>query len=309
MLAHTALNASVTVIADKHVIEQRALERSTHIKIIDFQKEALSPHRGNGTLTVWHHPAKLPVKSGELSKENSPHVLEMLTSATSACMAESFDAMVTAPVHKGVINDAGLAFSGHTEFLADLTNTKKVVMMLVGNGLRVALVTTHLALKDVPQAITKENLTSTLRILHHDLIYKFGISNPRILVAGLNPHAGENGYLGDEEIRIINPVLDQLRHSGMQLIGALPADTLFAKHHLKNADAVLAMYHDQGLPVLKHASFGEGVNITLGLPIIRTSVDHGTALDLAGTNKVDAGSMLSAIKLAITLAEKSITSQ
>ena len=209
-------------------------------------------------------------------------------------------------MHKGVINDAGIAFTGHTEFLAEYTNTKNVVMMLVGGGLKVALATIHLALKDVPAAITKSSLESTIRILHHDLMTKFGIKTPRILVAGLNPHAGENGYLGREEIEIINPVLDKLRAEGMQLIGALPADTLFAKHHLSQADAVLAMYHDQGLPVLKHASFGEGVNVTLGLPIIRTSVDHGTALDLAGKNnagtgKIDIGSMISAINLAIDL--------
>jgi 4-hydroxythreonine-4-phosphate dehydrogenase len=213
--------------------------------------------------------------------------------------------MVTAPVHKGIINDAGIAFSGHTEFLAELTNTAQVVMMLVAgnqsNSMRVALATTHLALKDVPQAITRKSLETTIRILHHDLVNKFGIQNPRILVAGLNPHAGEEGYLGREEIEVINPVLINLREEGMNLIGALPADTLFAKHHLKNADAVLAMYHDQGLPVLKHASFGEGVNVTLGLPIIRTSVDHGTALNLAGTGNIEIGSLLAAIELAIQL--------
>jgi 4-hydroxythreonine-4-phosphate dehydrogenase len=210
--------------------------------------------------------------------------------------------MVTAPVHKGIINDAGITFSGHTELLAELTKTPQVVMMLVGGGMRVALATTHLALKDVPAAITQQNLETTIRILHRDLIEKFRLKNPIILVAGLNPHAGEDGYLGMEEIEIINPVLENLRTEGMQLIGALPADTLFAKHQLSKADAVLAMYHDQGLSVLKHASFGEGVNVTLGLPIIRTSVDHGTALDLAGTGNIELGSMLAAIELAITLA-------
>lgn len=309
LLANIKLNAEVTVIADQQVIENRAAQRGVNVHCRKFQAQQPALHLGNGTLTIWHHPTNTPVTAGKLDAANSAHVLDMLTSATKACMQHTFDAMVTAPVHKGVINDAGIAFSGHTEFLADITDTKKVVMMLVSSGLKVALATTHLALKDVPQAITKENLASTIRILHRDLVQKFGIANPRILVAGLNPHAGENGYLGDEEIHIINPVLDQLRHEGMQLIGALPADTLFAKHHLKNADAVLAMYHDQGLPVLKHASFGEGVNVTLGLPIIRTSVDHGTALDLAGTDKVDVGSMLSAIQLAITLAEKRQTTE
>jgi 4-hydroxythreonine-4-phosphate dehydrogenase len=212
--------------------------------------------------------------------------------------------MVTAPVHKGVINEAGIAFSGHTEYLAELTNTPQVVMMLVGGGLRVALATTHLALKDVPSAITRENLETTIRILHADLISKFGLQSPRILVAGLNPHAGEDGYLGREEIEIINPVLEKLRAEGMQLTGALPADTLFTKKYLEYADAVLAMYHDQGLSVLKYASFGQGVNVTLGLPIIRTSVDHGTALDLAGTGKINFGSMQAAIELAIELANK-----
>ena len=310
LLANIKLNAQVTVIADQQVIESRAAQRGVQIHCRKFQaQQPALQHLGDGTLTIWHHPTSTPVTAGKLDAANSAHVLDMLTSATKACMQNTFDAMVTAPVHKGIINDAGIGFSGHTEFLAEITDTKKVVMMLVGSGLRVALVTTHLALKDVPNAITKENLASAIRILHHDLVQKFGMTNPRILVAGLNPHAGENGYLGDEEIRIINPVLDQLRQEGMQLIGALPADTLFAKHHLKHADAVLAMYHDQGLPVLKHASFGEGVNVTLGLPIIRTSVDHGTALDLAGTDKVDVGSMLSAIQLAITLAEKRQTTE
>ncbi len=304
MLAHTAHNAAITVIADKHVILERARQRGCALDIRDYEPHQVTPHLGDGTLTVWHHPTNVPVTGGVLLKANSTHVLNMLTSAANACMHGAFDAMVTAPVHKGIINDADITFSGHTEFLAELTNTQKVVMMLVGNGLRVALVTTHLPLKDVPNAITKENLESTIRIMHRDLVEKFDIPNPRILVAGLNPHAGENGYLGREEIDIINPILENLRKEDMQLIGALPADTLFAKHHLEHADAVLAMYHDQGLPVLKHASFGEGVNVTLGLPIIRTSVDHGTALDLAGTDKVNAGSMFSAIQLAISLASK-----
>ena len=214
---------------------------------------------------------------------------------------------MTAPVHKGIINQAGIDFTGHTEYLADRTNTQQVVMMLVGGGLRVALATTHLPLSKVANAITKKSLEKTIRILHADLMGKFNIKNPRILIAGLNPHAGEDGYLGDEEITTINPVLEALRKEGMQLIGALPADTLFTQHHLKEADAVLAMYHDQGLPVLKHASFGKGINITLGLPIIRTSVDHGTALDLAGTGNINIGSMLAAIDLAIELANNQMS--
>jgi 4-hydroxythreonine-4-phosphate dehydrogenase len=217
-------------------------------------------------------------------------------------MSGRFHAMVTAPVHKGVINDAGIAFTGHTEFLAARTRTQHVVMMLVGGGLRVALATTHFAVKDIAQQITRDSLERTLRVLHHDLKTRFGISAPRIAVAGLNPHAGESGHLGREEIDIIIPLLGQLRSEGMQLTGPLPADTLFNPARLRNFDCVLAMYHDQGLPVLKYASFGSGVNVTLGLPLVRTSVDHGTALDLAGTGKADAGSLYAAIELAAQLA-------
>jgi len=211
--------------------------------------------------------------------------------------------VVTMPVHKGIINDAGIDFTGHTEFLAEQTNSKQVVMMLVGGGMRVALVTTHLALKDVPAAITAPLLEKVLRIVQHDLLQRFGIAQPRILVAGLNPHAGEGGYLGREEIEVMIPVLDRLRAEGMKVSVPLPADTLFTPHNLAQCDSVLAMYHDQGLPVLKHASFGHGVNVTLGLPIIRTSVDHGTALDLAGTGNADGGSLLEAIKLAAQMAK------
>jgi 4-hydroxythreonine-4-phosphate dehydrogenase len=217
-------------------------------------------------------------------------------------MNHEFAGMVTGPVHKGVINEAGIAFTGHTEFLAECTGTAQVVMMLAGGVMRVALATTHLPLQAVADAITPDNLRMTLRILHAALQIDFGILLPRILVAGLNPHAGEGGHLGREEIEVIEPVLRQLRGEGMNLIGPLPADTLFQKKNLATADAVLAMYHDQGLPVLKHASFGEGVNITLGLPIIRTSVDHGTALDLAGSGRIDAGSLKVAIEVALSMA-------
>ncbi len=305
MLAHQPLNAQLVVIADADMLQARAKTLNLAIQIKPFDSNATQAHLGDGALSVLHLPVNCTVVAGHLDAHNSSYVLETLKTAALGCMENKFDArfdaVVTAPVHKGIINAAGIAFSGHTEFLAEITNTPQVVMMLVGGGMRVALATTHLALKDVPQAITPGSLETTLRILHHDLIQKFGIPNPRILVAGLNPHAGEDGYLGREEITVINPVLEKLRSEGMQLIGALPADTLFAKHHLSTADAVLAMYHDQGLPVLKHASFGEGVNVTLGLPIIRTSVDHGTALDLAGTGDIEIGSLLAAIKLAITL--------
>ena len=309
MLAYKKLNANIVVIADTNMLKTRAAQLELALKIIPYVKNTTQQHLGDGTLTVLDELLGSEVIAGKLNVLNSQYVLNTLTVACLGCTDNTFDAMVTAPVHKGIINDAGMAFSGHTEFLAELTKTPQVVMMLVGGNMRVALATTHLALKEVPAAITQQSLETTIRILHSDLIDKFGLINPRILVAGLNPHAGEDGYLGMEEIEIINPVLEKLRTEGMQLIGALPADTLFAKHHLNTADAVLAMYHDQGLPVLKHASFGDGVNVTLGLPIIRTSVDHGTALDLAGTGRIEIGSMLTAIELAITLANNASKAQ
>ena len=290
MLAKHKINANIIIIGDAEMLVARALQLN-----IDFDVKK-----------VLHIPSAAPVTAGTLNPANSQYVVNTLTCAMDGCVTGEFDAVVTAPVHKGIINEAGISFIGHTEFFAEHTHTPQVVMMLVGGGLRVALATTHVALKDIPSAITRESLEATIRILHKDLVTKFGLKSPRILVAGLNPHAGENGYLGREEIEVINPVLKKLCLEGMNLIGALPADTLFAKHHLKNADAVLAMYHDQGLPVLKHTSFGGGVNVTLGLPIIRTSVDHGTALDLAGTGKIEIGSMLAAINLAVELAQNKI---
>ncbi len=312
LLARKALNAQIVVIADREMLQARAEQIGVAVNIVPFTANDSQAHAGNGTLTVLHRALNGPAIAGTLNAENSGYVLDTLKIAALGCVpdrhqASLFDAMVTAPVHKGVINDAGIPFSGHTEYLAELTNTTHVVMMLVGGGMRVALATTHLPLKDVPQAITRDSLETTMRILHHDLVAKFGIADPRILVAGLNPHAGEDGYLGREEIEVINPVLQKLRTEGMNFVGALPADTLFAKHHLSKADAVLAMYHDQGLPVLKHASFGEGVNVTLGLPIIRTSVDHGTALDLAGSGNIEIGSLLAAIELAIELCKNKIS--
>lgn len=312
MLARKAFNAEIVVIADSDLLQARAAQLGLSTQITPFVENKTQAHLGNGSLTVLHIPINSPAIAGKLDAKNSAYVLETLKIAAQGCLENKFDAMVTAPVHKSIINEALVndkkpTFSGHTEFLAELTDTAQAVMMLVGGGMRVALATIHLALKDVPQAITRNSLETTIRILHHDLVTKFGIQNPRILVAGLNPHAGEDGYLGREEIDVINPVLEQLRLEGMQLVGALPADTLFAKHHLSTADAVLAMYHDQGLPVLKHASFGEGVNVTLGLPIIRTSVDHGTALDLAGTGKIEMGSMMAAIDLAIQISKNTIS--
>jgi len=307
MLASQPLAACVTVIADRDLLTARAQQLSLPLTITSDETSP-SLHQGNGELRVHHTPLTAPAIAGTLDARNSAYVLRTLEIALQGCANGAFNAMVTAPVHKGVINDAGIAFTGHTEFLAEKTGTAQVVMMLVGGGMRVALATTHLPLTAVSAAITRRSLETTLRILHHDLIHKFGIAQPRILVAGLNPHAGEGGYLGDEEITTITPVLDQLRSEGMLLQGPLPADTLFAPHHLQHGDAVLAMYHDQGLPVLKHASFGGGVNVTLGLPILRTSVDHGTALDLAGTGKANAGSLLAAIQLAIELSQKTSAS-
>jgi 4-hydroxythreonine-4-phosphate dehydrogenase len=255
-----------------------------------------------GSLYVWDTPLHAPVIPGQLNPANAAYVLETLERAAHGCVTQDFAGMITAPVHKGVINDAGIAFSGHTEFLADLTNTTQVVMMLATHGLRVALVTTHLPLREVADAITEERLARVSRILHADLVNKFGISQPRILVCGLNPHAGESGHMGREELDIIEPCLIKLRAEGLNLIGPLPADTLFTPKYLEHCDAVLAMYHDQGLPVLKYKGFGAAVNITLGLPIIRTSVDHGTALDLAGTGKVDTGSLQVALETAYQMA-------
>lgn len=261
-----------------------------------------------GQLAILDCPLAVTPVPGQLDARNGKPVLDMLDAAIAAAMAGDVDAIVTAPVQKSTINDAGIAFTGHTEYLAEKTHTPQVVMMLAGrNGkqmLRVALATTHLALSDVPRAITRDSLRSTLAIIHQDLITRFGIANPRILVTGLNPHAGEDGYLGREEIDVIRPVIDEARSRGWQVSGPYPADTLFQPRYLDQADCVLAMYHDQGLPVLKFATFGQGVNITLGLPVIRTSVDHGTALDkaAAGYGHADASSMVEAIAVAAQMA-------
>ncbi|TCV84698.1 4-hydroxythreonine-4-phosphate dehydrogenase PdxA [Sulfurirhabdus autotrophica] len=301
MLAQHTIPARIVVIADKDLLKTRAAQLNLQINLIDFDQTTPVTPAQAGTLYVLDHTLTVPAAPGILQPVNSNYVLETLRSAISGCLTGTFDAMVTAPVHKGVINDAGFPFTGHTEYLAEHTNTPQVVMMLVGGGLRVALATTHLALNEVAAAITHDSLLDTLRILHHDLQNRFGLPHPRILVAGLNPHAGESGHLGHEEIDIIIPALNQLREEGIDVRGPYPADTLFTPTYLKDADCVFAMYHDQGLPVLKYASFGEGVNVTLGLPIIRTSVDHGTALDKAGTGQIESGSLLAAIQMAITM--------
>lgn len=291
----------VVVLGDRDLLAERAASLGMTLRLRDYLP-GQAPQRGY--LDVLHLPLAVPSAAGKLDVANGRYVLELLDRALSGCQAGEFSALVTGPVHKGVINDAGVPFTGHTEYLAEKTGTLRVVMLLAGAGLRVALATTHLALKDVPAAITATDLETTLRILHADLASKFGIAAPRILVAGLNPHAGEDGHMGREEIEIIAPVLEKLRREGMNLIGPLPADTLFTRKVLAGSDAQLAMYHDQGLPVLKYAAFEEGVNITLGLPIIRTSVDHGTALDLAGSGRADPGSLFAAVALAAELAER-----
>jgi len=281
-LADADLPVPLVVLGDRSLIEARAQALGLSI----------------GALNIIHVPLRIASVAGKLDPANAPYVIDLLDRALAGCLRGEFSGMVTAPVHKGVINDAGIPFTGHTEYLADKTGTAKVVMMLAGGGLHVALVTTHLALKDVPAAITRDEVETTLRIVHQDLHSKFGISNPLILVAGLNPHAGEGGHMGREEIDVIEPVIAKLRSEGFDVVGPLPADTLFTRKVLAGSHAQVAMYHDQGLAVLKYAAFEEGVNITLGLPVLRTSVDHGTALDLAGTGKADPGSLFAAVNMA-----------
>jgi 4-hydroxythreonine-4-phosphate dehydrogenase len=297
-LSQQALPCHLTVLGDVRVLRARAELLGVAVDLVT--DDAIPPHR-IGALHVRHVPVAAPVTTGELDAGNSAHVLALLDAALEGCMNGAYDAMVTAPVHKGIINDAGFAFTGHTEYLADRSGTPRVVMMLAGGGLRVALATTHLPLREVADAVTPALLGEVIRILHADLKAKFGIAAPRILVAGLNPHAGESGHLGREEIDVIEPVLAHLRSEGMDLVGPLPADTLFSRIRGEPCDAVLTMYHDQGLPVLKYASFGAGVNVTLGLPFIRTSVDHGTALDLAGSGRAESGSLITAIETALDM--------
>lgn len=301
-LAHLTLAARVVIIGDRGLLVERARALGTPVRCVEFQGRVDAPFTP-GEVSVLHVPLAVPAEPGRLNPGNSAAVLRTLELAADGCRSGIFDAMATAPVHKAVINDAGFPFTGHTEFLAQRLGTDTVVMMLVGGGMRVALATTHLALRDVAASITRKSLESVLRVLHRDLVERFALAHPRIVVAGLNPHAGEGGHLGREEIEVIVPVLDRLREEGVDLRGPIPADTLFQPQYLDSCDCVLAMYHDQGLPVLKYASFGSGVNVTLGLPIIRTSVDHGTALDLAATGKAEVGSMVEAVKLAAALAK------
>ncbi len=302
ILSQQDLAARLTVVSDTDLILARAKELGIDCKIRQPSSKALSAkaHKKGG-LDIEPMSLACSAQSGQLDSANANVVLQMLDRAADGCLSGEYDAMVTGPVHKGVINDAGISFSGHTEYLAARTNAYPV-MLLANKQLRVALVTTHLPLKDVAAHITKERVQKAVQILHQDLINKFAIAEPRILVCGLNPHAGEGGHFGREEIEIIEPALSELRAQGLRLKGPVPADTAFVQSELEQADVVLAMYHDQGLPVIKHAGFGEVVNVTLGLPFIRTSVDHGTAIDKAGSGDIDSGSMLAAIEMAIEMA-------
>lgn len=302
-LPERSFGALPVVLGDRSLLAERVAGLGLQVHLRDYRPgQAPLP----GVLDVLHIPLATSSRPGQLDPANGVYVLALLDRALAGCRSGEFAAMATAPVHKGVINQAGVPFTGHTEYLAEKTGTPLVVMMLAGEtgrgALRVALATTHLPLKDVPAAITPAGLEEILRILHADLQKKYGISEPRILVAGLNPHAGEGGYLGREEIDVIAPVLERLRREGMKLMGPLPADTMFTPPVLSQGDAVLAMYHDQGLTALKYATFGQGINVTLGLPIIRTSVDHGTALELAGTGKADPGSLFEAVAQAALMA-------
>jgi len=296
-LAQTAHAADLVVFADPGLLEARAKQLGLPLTLAS-SGEARTPQAA-GSLRV--HPMKLraEAQAGRLDPRNSAYVIEMLEQATDGCLAGRFDALVTAPVHKGVINDAGIPFTGHTEFLAARCKSPEPVMMLATDKLRVALATTHLPLQDVPRAITRTHLERVLATIHADLRKRFGIPSPKVLVLGLNPHAGEGGHLGTEERDTIAPACEAMRARGLDVIGPVSADTAFSPSRLDGVDVVLAMYHDQGLPVLKYAGFGEAVNVTLGLPIIRTSVDHGTALELAGTGRADHGSLETALQTAL----------
>lgn len=305
-LVKNTLAARLAFVVDPDVIRHRAEELGESIKISLCTATREIPAHQAGMFPIIPIACKAPVIAGQLDQANALYVTQTLDHAIELLISQQFDALVTAPVHKGIINDAGINFTGHTEWLAERTHAKLPVMMLASNDIRVALVTTHLPLRQVSQAITAPRLEAVIRILHEDLIQKFHIKTPRIRVCGLNPHAGEGGHLGDEEIEIMEPVINQLRQEGLQLQGPVPADTAFLPNSLSDTDAILAMYHDQGLPVLKYSAFDHAVNVTLGLPIIRTSVDHGTALELAGTGKASPSSLVAAVNMAIEMASADV---
>ncbi|MBA0209963.1 4-hydroxythreonine-4-phosphate dehydrogenase PdxA [Pectobacterium brasiliense] len=304
-LAQQAWPVELVICADPDLLLSRALQLSMPLTLRGYQPGQPAQPQQAGSLTILPIAAPATIIPGQLNVANSAYVVETLARACDGCLNGEFAALITGPVHKGIINDAGVPFSGHTEFFADRSRCDRVVMMLATEELRVALATTHLPLAAVSAAITRQSLHEVITILHHDLQTKFGIAQPQIYVCGLNPHAGEGGHMGREELDVINPALDKLRQQGITLVGPLPADTLFQPKYLQHADAVLAMYHDQGLPVLKYQGFGRAVNITLGLPFIRTSVDHGTALELAATGSADPGSFITALNLAIKMIKHS----
>ena len=298
------LDIPLVVIGDKSQLQARAALLGREVQCIDYGAADVSFPLSTGQLAVISLPCAEPVKPGILNAANAPYVLEMLQFAVQGCLQGEFSGIVTAPVHKGIINQAGVAFTGHTEFLAQQCGVEQVVMLLVAENMKVALVTTHVPLSQVASLIQRELLTRVIEVLHQGLQDNFGIAKPCIFVAGLNPHAGEGGYLGREEIEIMAPLLAFFREQGMNIRGPLPADTLFSPQYLSEADVFLTMYHDQGLPVIKYASFGHAVNVTLGLPIVRTSVDHGTALELAGKGVADSASLIAAVRLAHSMALK-----
>ncbi len=300
-VALRAFECELVCLADRNLLAERARQLRLLVRLREYEPAARPLAHVAGELHVSHHALAAPCTPGKLDRANARYVLGLIDRAVDGALSGEFDAIVTAPVHKGIINDAGIPFTGHTEYLAERTRAPLPVMMLATSDLRVALATTHLPLKDVSAAITIDSLCQVLEILNADLQKWWGIRTPRIAVCGLNPHAGEGGYLGDEEIRTISPAIARMRERGLHITGPLPADTAFVPARLAEFDAVLAMYHDQGLPVIKHSGFDRAVNITLGLPILRTSVDHGTALDLAGTGRADPSSFVAAINLALTL--------
>jgi 4-hydroxythreonine-4-phosphate dehydrogenase len=303
-LAQEKQQQQIIAFADPDMLAERATMLGLPLNLVEVQDDFVSSTPSE--LAVVTVKVAMPVEPGVLNQANAPYVLNCLDAAIASCQEGLCQAMVTGPVQKSIINDAGIKFSGHTEYLAEKTKSDTVVMMLATEELRVALATTHLPLRDVPDAISVELLMPIIDVLYQDLQNKFGIKQPTILVSGLNPHAGEGGHLGHEEINVIAPVIRHYREAGRNIVGPLPADTLFTQKHLMSADAVLVMYHDQGLPVLKYQGFGRAANITLGLPIIRTSVDHGTALDIAGTGCADIGSLHAAIKVAVQMASVKI---
>ena len=306
VLAQSDWPADIVVAADADLLAATADSLGLRLTLERYAfSGASTPHRA-GSLKVMHIPTARPVIAGRPDAGNAAYVIEMLDRACDGCMNGEFAAMVTAPVQKSILMDAGYAFTGHTEYLAMRTRAAMPVMLLMSDQLRVALVTTHLALADVPRAVTRDRLRTTLRIVNMDMGRHFSLPRPRIAVLGLNPHAGESGHLGREEIDVIQPVIEELRAEGLDLQGPVPADTAFTPRFLETADVIVAMYHDQGLPVIKHAGFGHAVNVTLGLPILRTSVDHGTALSLARTGKADAGSLRAALSLAVDIAAPSV---